>query len=126
METIPIALIGAGSRSFGPGTVRDIFLSETLAERKIALTLMDIAPENLVEIKAYAQSLAAKLERNADIRATTSLEESLDGAAFVVTAIEVKRDLYWAQDYHIPRKYGFRQIYGENGGPGSLFHALRT
>jgi alpha-galactosidase len=126
MEPIKIALIGAGSRSFGPGTVRDIFLSDTLAERGVKLTLMDVLPGPLPEIERYARGLATKLERNAEIRSTTDLAAALDGAAFVVTAIEANRNLYWAQDYHVPRKYGFRQIFGENGGPGSLFHALRT
>ena len=41
-------------------------------------------------------------------------------------AIELDRYFYWAQDFHIPRTFGFRQIYGENGGPGGLFHALRN
>lgn len=126
MEPIKIALIGAGSRSFGPGTVRDICLSDTLAERGVKLTLMDVLPGPLPEIERYARGLATKLERNAEIRSTTDLAAALDGAAFVVTAIEANRNLYWAQDYHVPRKYGFRQIFGENGGPGSLFHALRT
>jgi len=26
----------------------------------------------------------------------------------------------------VPRKYGFKQVYGENGGVGSIFHALRN
>ena len=25
-----------------------------------------------------------------------------------------------------PQQYGFKQIYAENGGPGGLFHSLRT
>jgi alpha-galactosidase len=126
MEPINIVLIGAGSRSFGPGTVRDIFLSRTLAERGVKLTLMDIVADNLTEIERYARTLASQQDHRAEIRSTTDLEGALNGAEFVVTAIEANRNLYWAQDYHIPRKYGFRQIYGENGGPGSLFHALRT
>jgi alpha-galactosidase len=126
MEPITIALVGAGSRSFGPGTVRDILLSETLAERPLQVRLMDIVADNLVDISGYAKSLAEKLGRNAQISTTTDLEAALEGVQFVVTAVEVQRDVYWAQDYHIPRKHGFRHIYGENGGPGSLFHALRT
>jgi alpha-galactosidase len=121
-----IALIGAGSRSFGPETVRDVLLSDTLAERRLELRLMDIVADSLAEIGRYAHSLAEKLRRNVDVRTTATLEEALAGAQFVVTAVEVERNLYWAQDYHVPRKYGFRHVFGENGGPGSLFHALRT
>lgn len=126
MEPVKIALIGAGSRSFGPATVRDVLLSEVLAERGVDLRLMDIVSEHLTEIEAYAQRLVDRLGRRASISPTTSLDAALDGANFVVAAIEVNRYMLWAQDFHIPRKYGFRQVYGENGGPGGLFHALRN
>jgi alpha-galactosidase len=44
----------------------------------------------------------------------------------VITAIEVDRLFYWSQDFHIPRKYGFRQVFAENGEIGGIFHALRN
>ena len=31
----------------------------------------------------------------------------------------------WQQDFSVPVKYGSRQILGELGGPGGLFHSLR-
>jgi alpha-galactosidase len=102
MEPIIIALIGAGSRSFGPETVRDVLLSEALAQRHVELRLMDILADNLLDIGRYAKSLVEKLGRNAEVSTTTAFE----GAQFVVTAVEVGRSLYWAQDFHIPCKYG--------------------
>ncbi len=30
------------------------------------------------------------------------------------------------QDFRIPLSFGFRHVYGENGGPGAMFHALRN
>jgi alpha-galactosidase len=126
MEPIIIALIGAGSRSFGPETVRDVLLSEALAQRHVELRLMDILADNLLDIGRYSKSLVEKLGRNAEVSMTTALEAALEGAQFVVTAVEVERSLYWAQDFHIPCKYGFRQVFAENGGPGSLFHGLRA
>src|SRR5258708_28976658 len=113
MEPIIIALIGAGSRSFGPETVRDVLLSEAVAQRDVEVRLMDILADNLLDIGRYAKSLVEKLGRNAEVSTTTALE----GAQFVVTAVEVGRSLYWAQDFHIPCKYGFRQVFAENGGP---------
>jgi alpha-galactosidase len=126
MQRIVIALVGAGSRSFGPETVRDVLLSETLARHRVELRLMDIVAGHLSETGCYAKSLAEKLGRNAEVSTTTALETALARAQFVVTAVEVGRNLYWAQDHHIPRKYGFRQVFAENGGPGSLFHGLRA
>ncbi len=124
--TIKVAIIGAGSQSFGPGTVRDMLLSEPLAEAGVELALMDIVADHLPGIEAYAHQVAERLGRQVTVSAGTNLDAALRGADFVVSAIEVERYLYWAQDFHVPRRYGFMQIYGENGGPGGLFHALRN
>ena len=126
MKPVKIALIGAGSRSFGPATIRDVLLSAPLAERGVELVLMDKVADHLEEVEAYARHVCRQLGHSAQVQATTQLERALEGADFVVTAIEVQRFLYWSQDYHLPRHYGFRQVFGENGGPGSLFHALRN
>ena len=123
---IKIAVVGAGSMSFGPGTIRDVYLSDLLNKTSVELALMDIVPEHLPEREKYAHYVAKRLGRHDHVVATTDLDEALRGADFVVTAIEVERFLYWAQDFHVPRQYGFMQIYGENGGPGGLFHALRN
>ncbi|MDQ1256698.1 MAG: hypothetical protein QG656_1297, partial [Candidatus Hydrogenedentes bacterium] len=126
MGGIKIALVGAGSRSFGPSTVRDIMLSDALHRREVTVVAMDVAADALVDITAYAHHLKEKLGRSTKIVSTTDLAEALDGTNFVVTAIEIKRELYWTMDFHVPRKHGFRQVFGENGGPGGLFHALRN
>ena len=42
----------------------------------------------------------------AKIWMTTNLEDALLDAEFVIVAIEVNRYFYWAQDFHIPRRYG--------------------
>jgi alpha-galactosidase len=123
---IKIALIGAGSRSFGTRTVQDIFLSDPMCEKGIDLVLMDKVADNLTYIQKRAQHVMQRLGRKAKLEATTDLEVALADADFVVAAIEVDRYLYWSQDFHVPRKYGFRQIFGENGGVGGIFHALRN
>jgi len=123
---IKIVLVGAGSREFGPATLRDIYLSDAIAETGADIVLMDVSAESLQATAAYAAFLAERLCRDLRVTTTTDLDEALPGADFVVMAIEVDRYFYWAQDFHIPRTYGFRQIYGENGGPGGLFHALRN
>lgn len=126
MQKLKVALVGAGSRSFGPSTVNDVLISDVLAERGVHLALMDISEKAVSEVEDYAKWAAAELGRDTEITRTTDLDCALDGADFVVDAIEISRDVYWAMDFHIPRKHGFKQIYGENGGPGSHFHALRN
>src|SRR5438552_14428975 len=84
MQPIVIALLGAGSRSFGPETVRDVLLSETLGPRRVELRLMDIVADNLSDIGRYTKSLVEKLGRNAEVSTTTALETALERAQFVV------------------------------------------
>jgi len=127
MKKAKFALIGAGSASFCPGTVVDLLLSERFAAVDVETFLMDIRPDSLGPSKAFAETMAAKLGRkNVTVQASTDLHAAVDGADFVVTAIDRGRFTYWAMDFHIPRRYGFRQIFGENGGPGGMFHALRN
>lgn len=121
-----IVLIGAASREFGPATLRDIYLSDAIAEAGADVCLMDLDADGLEHTRAYAATLGERLGRTHAVSATTDLDEALAGADFVVVAIELNRYFYWVQDFHLPRIYGFPQIYGENGGPGGLFHALRN
>lgn len=125
-EKLTIAIIGAGSVMFSKGTIGDILLSEVLTQWPLDLRLMDIAPAHLEGVEQFAAASARQLGRRLQATATTDLRAAVDGADFVITAFEVNRYHHWAQDFHIPRKHGFAQIYGENGGPGGMFHALRN
>jgi alpha-galactosidase len=121
-----ITIIGAGSREFGPATVRDIVLSDPICEQEPTVTLMDVAAKELEVTASYTCDIAKRREKPVTVESTTDLERAVDGADVVVMAIERGRYYYWAQDFHLPRQLGFKQIYGENGGPGGLFHALRN
>jgi alpha-galactosidase len=123
---IKIVLVGAASREFGPATLRDIHLSDPILDTGAEIVLMDLDAPGLERTAEYARTLSTTLGRSFDVTLTTDLDEALERADFVIMAIELDRYFYWAQDFHIPRTYGFRQIYGENGGPGGLFHALRN
>ena len=120
-----VTLIGAGSREFAGKMVRDLLLSEPIAEKGLEIVLMDIAAEPLAEMEAYTRGVIARLGHAASVSSTTDLDTAVTATDFVITAIERDRYRYWSQDFAIPRKYGFAQVYGENGGPGGLFHALR-
>ncbi len=121
-----VVLVGAGSREFGPASIRDLLLSDPLCETGLDIVLMDLDASELPRMKGYAKAVAGRLGRAPRLSVTTRLADALPGADAVVMAIELDRYFYWAQDFHIPRTFGFPQIYGENGGPGGLFHALRN
>ncbi|MBT8401993.1 MAG: alpha-galactosidase [Rhodothermia bacterium] len=125
-ESLKIVVVGAGSREFGPAMISDILLSQPIRGRDCEVVLMDRDESSLPAAITFAEQAVARTESGIRFRATSELDKALQAAHFVVSAIEANRYFYWSQDFHIPRKYGFRQIYGENGGPGGLFHALRN
>jgi len=125
--TLPtkIVVIGAGSASFGENT-----LSALLRSRKLCgstLALVDRNAKSLDIVHRLANRLNVAWDAKFTISAHTHHKEALEGAEFVVSAIEVgPREGLWKSDYEIPLKYGVRQPYAENGGPGGFAHAARN
>tara|TARA_Y100000590_G_scaffold409756_1_gene502206 strand:+ start:2415 stop:3731 length:1317 start_codon:yes stop_codon:yes gene_type:complete len=120
-----IVLIGAGSTNFGLGTIGDIFKSKIFDGSTIMLH--DINSRSLKNSQIIAKKFNEKLKLNFNIEASTSRKDALKNADFCIISIEVppRFDL-WDQDWEIPLKFGFKQVFGENGGPGGLFHSLRV
>ena len=119
-----IVLIGAGSTNFGLGTISDIFRSKSLEGSTVVLH--DVNPKTLIKTEEIANRYKKKLNVNFAIIATTNRREALKDANFCIISIEIgKRFELWDQDWKLPLQYGIKQIYGENGGPGGLFHSLR-
>ena len=119
-----IVLVGAGSAQFGFGTLGDIFQSKTLYGSEIVLH--DINPASLAVTEKTARDFLAAQDLPFSVSATTDRKSALQGAEFVIISIEVgDRFALWDQDWQIPQQYGIQQVYGENGGPGGLFHSLR-
>ncbi|MDE2754317.1 MAG: alpha-galactosidase, partial [Gemmatimonadota bacterium] len=105
-----IVLVGAGSREFGPATIRDVLLSDLLCDGGVETVLVDTDPSGLPDTQAYAEAVAERLGRSATVTGTTRLADALPGADAVIVAIEINRYFSSAQDFHVPRASGFRQI----------------
>lgn len=119
-----IVLVGAGSLQFGAGMLGDVFQSAHLTEAEIVLNDINEAAATRTEVMANAFISENGLKQN--VRVESDLAKALQGANFVVISIEVgDRFALWDMDWRIPQQYGIGQVYGENGGPGGLFHALR-
>lgn len=119
-----IVLIGAGSANFGLGTIGDILKSDVLAGSQIVLH--DIDPVALEQVTSASQRFVQDKNLPASIEGALSRKEAVRNADFIMISIEVgDRFAFWEQDWHIPVELGVKQVYGENGGPGGLFHALR-
>ena len=119
-----IVLIGAGSTSFGPSTLLDLFQSEILHGSTILLHDIDKKHLNIIHELITTEN---KIHNDKFIiEHTTDRKKALKGADFIISSIEVgDRYKLWREDYEIPRKYGSKQILGECGGPGGTMHAYR-
>jgi alpha-galactosidase len=119
-----IVIIGAGSLQFGLGSVGSVINSDILQGSKISLH--DVNQVNLDLVSRACKEAIEIKNLNFDLEATTDRKKALHDATFIINSIEIppRFDL-WEQDYNIPLKYGNSQLYGENGGPGGLFHSFR-
>ncbi|MCJ7622114.1 MAG: hypothetical protein MUO76_01330 [Anaerolineaceae bacterium] len=120
-----IVIIGAGSASFGLQTLGSLMGSQVLHGSRIAL--VDRDADTLALVRRLAKRLNREWNARMKITSHTHHRDALDGAGFVVSAIEVPpRERLWRSDFEIPLKYGLRQPYAENGGPGGFAHAARN
>ncbi|MDE2675686.1 MAG: hypothetical protein OXH65_11315 [Paracoccaceae bacterium] len=119
-----IVLVGAGSIQFGAQLLGDIFQSKILTDSEIVFN--DINPVAVEKTRKLAQEYIDANGLNHRVSVEMDLAEALKGADFVVIMIEIgDRFKLWDLDWKIPQQYGIQQVYGENGGPGGLFHSLR-
>jgi alpha-galactosidase len=123
-EAPTIVLIGAGSTSFGLTTLHDLYADPVFTGATVFL--VDLENEPLARMAKVAAALEAETRRGITIERRNDRGDALPGADVVVVSVEVDRVNRWLLDFEIPRRHGVDHIYGENGGPGGLSHALRT
>jgi alpha-galactosidase len=124
MAAPKITLVGAGGLSFGPTMVNDVIHTEVL--RGARLMLHDVDEARLDRAYRFAVKLNAASRAPVVVDRSTDPAAALDGADFVISSAEFRRFPCWKQDYEIPRRHGATQVNGENGGPGAVFHSLRS
>lgn len=126
MKKLKIVSIGVGSASFGRGILADLIASEELRKFELTVSLVDIDKVALDRMYRFASMLKRHYSASAKIEATTDRRKVLPGANYVIASIARERWKLWEKDFYIPIAYGFRQTFGENGGPGAAFHTLRS
>ncbi len=120
-----IVVIGAGSAIFGLNTLAALMRSEKL--RGSHLALVDRNPDTLNLVARLASRINREWKAEMNVTTHPHHLEALAGAGFVINSIEVPpREALWRSDFEIPLKYGVRQPYAENGGPGGFAHAARN
>jgi alpha-galactosidase len=106
--------------------VADIFQAKDLNRRDTVLCLVDSDSEALERMMKVARRIGEHLKSNIRLEGATDYRAALPGAKYVIIAVARKRYELWEQDFRVPLAHGFRHCLGENGGPGALFHALRS
>ncbi|MBN2152934.1 MAG: hypothetical protein JW839_15895 [Candidatus Lokiarchaeota archaeon] len=125
-----IVIVGAGSQSFGLGTLGDLM---TIGQRLSGATVvLHDRSEEMLRLVGGVFGLALKqASEDGDpapfkMEATTDPVKALQGADYVVMTVEHGNRLKtWEQDYYVPFRHGCTPIYSENGGPGGAFHTWR-
>lgn len=120
-----IALVGAGSTSFGLSMLLDL-VANAADLSGTTIRLHDRDGEALDLMLAAARGLSQAARADLRFEASTDPRAALEGARFVVVSVAVDRLATWRRDWEIPRRHGIRQVLGENGGPGGLGHTLRS
>jgi alpha-galactosidase len=119
-----IVLVGAGSSVFGYNSVLDAVNIPAL--RGCNLVLHDVHAGRLETMASLAERMNNEAGAGLEIECTVDRAEALDGADYVLVSIAVERMRRWRMDWEIPYGNGIRQVIGENGGPGGLFHTMRN
>ena len=126
---VKITFMGAGSTVFAKNVLGDCMLTESLQDSEISL--YDINSERLDESFLMLSAINKNCnEGRAIIKKYLGAEnrkKALDGADFVVNAIQVGGyDPATIIDFEIPKKFGLRQTIADTLGIGGIFRTLRT
>lgn len=124
-----ITFLGAGSTVFVRNVLGDVMVTDVLRDSDIAL--YDIDPERLEDsylmlsnINHNANSDRAKLSKHCGLE---ELEAALEGADFVINAIQVGGyEPSTVIDFEVPKEFGLRQTIADTLGIGGIFRTLRT
>lgn len=121
-----ITFLGAGSTIFAKNVLGDCMLTKSLQDFEYAL--FDIDPVRLKDSSMMLESINRNVNGGrAKVVAYADRREALDGATFVVNAVQVGGyEPSTVIDFEIPKRYGLRQTIGDTLGIGGIFRALRT
>lgn len=120
-----ITFIGAGSSVFAKNILGDCMFVPALEGAEYAL--YDIDPKRLRDSEQMLNNLKQNYKKSVTIRPYSDRKEALQGAKYVINAIQVGGyKPGTVTDFEIPKKYGLRQTIGDTVGIGGIFRTLRT
>jgi alpha-galactosidase/6-phospho-beta-glucosidase family protein len=122
--TAKITIVGGGSTHWTPKLMVDFANTPPLTDAQVVL--YDVDPESLPPALKVAEHVAERRGIALTTRATTDIDDALDGVEFVIAAFSVGGFTSMRHDIEIPARYGVRQTVGDSVGPGGISRALRS
>ena len=119
-----IAIIGAGSVTFARRLVNDLLFLEPFGDAEFRL--MDIDAERLDFATHTMDLVNAQRQTGARFISTTDRARALEGADFVIVAIQVGGDAATQVDFEVCRRHGLKLVIGDSMGVPGISRALRT
>ena len=116
-KPVRISVIGAGSATFSLGLVKDLCLTENLTGSQVSF--MDINPERLDAVTQMAERYTAEIGSNLTFEQTTSREDSLKDADFVINTAAVQSHYHQVDMRAVYEKHGY---YYRGPGFGSFYN----
>jgi alpha-galactosidase len=110
---------------FGLNTISTLFKYPSL--KGCTLTLVDKDEPSLIAMHKLAERVNLEWAAGWKVEKETNTQAALEGADFVICSIAASpREALWKKDFEIPLKFGVRQPYAENSGPGGFAQAARN
>ena len=119
-----IVIVGGGSNSWTPNIVKDMMLTESLADSEFVLYDINRKASDLV--KAFLDKLARELSVDAKVVSTDNRAKALEGADYIVITISTGGFDAMAHDLAIPEDYGIYHTVGDTTGPGGWARLIRN
>lgn len=124
-KNIKLAYIGGGSKLWARTFMSDLAVAENLSG-EIALYDIDMeAARQNARIGVYINQ-DQRTKSKFEYKPYERLEDSLEGADFVVISILPGTYQMMRSDVHAPEKYGVYQSVGDTVGPGGILRAMRA
>jgi len=119
-----IVIVGGGSVGWTPRIVRDMLLTESLADADYVLYDIDKPAADLT--KAYADQLRDVLGCGARFTATDQRARAFRGADYFIITISTGGFDAMAHDLAVPEDYGIYHTVGDTVGPGGWARTIRN
>jgi alpha-galactosidase/6-phospho-beta-glucosidase family protein len=119
-----IVIVGGGSIIWAPNIVKDMLLTDELADAEFVLYDVDRAASDLVA--SFLRKLNKRLGTSSTFTSTSNRARAFSDANYFVITITTGGLKAMAYDLSIPEEYGIYHTVGDTAGPGGWARTLRN